>query len=137
MIAFKPFPAHRSADLGIAQDCAKEILRTDICGLSNNKTMGLLKSSERVVKLLDAHSSPDFDNAAWDFNLRVVTACERHPFKWKTEPWCLPESTSLSPLRQPGRSQSGTHSSPILEGQAAGGERVRYRRIDIDSRPSF
>ena len=91
-IALKPVPARWSADLGIAQDCAKEVLCADIDGLSNNKIMGLLESSERVVKLLDDHSSSDFVSAAWAFNQRVVTSCERPPSKWKTEPWCFPDT---------------------------------------------
>ena len=91
-IATKPFPARWSVDLRIAQDCASEILRTEVRGLSNNKIMVLLESSERVVSLLDDHSTPGFASAAWEFSQRVATALERHPCRWKTEPWCLPDT---------------------------------------------
>ena len=54
--------------------------------------MELLKNSERVVKLLDDHASPEFVGAVWGFSQRVVTACPWQPSKWTTEPWCVPET---------------------------------------------
>ena len=89
-ILLMPFSDSRPVDLGIAQDCAQHLLRTDLTALSNNKVFRLLESSQRVVELLGDHSSTAFVDAAWDLNQQFVMACQQQPSRWQNEPWCVP-----------------------------------------------
>lgn len=91
MIASTP-PVHDSVDLLIAQDCAQQVLRMDLSELSNNKTFGLLESSERVINQLHDHSSSAFVQAAWDFNQRVVTTHSSKSSRWQRARWCVPDT---------------------------------------------
>lgn len=91
MIASTP-SLQDSVDLLIAQDCAQQVLRMDLSELSNNKTFGLLKSSERVVNQLRDHSSSAFVQATWDFNQQVVTARSSKPSRWESASWCVPDT---------------------------------------------
>ena len=91
-ILLKPMPTNRPANLDIAQNSAKDVLRTNLRTLSNNRIMHLLRTSARVVDELDDHSSGAFLDASWGFTQQVVVSCTGEGAKWQTEPWCRPHT---------------------------------------------
>ena len=91
-ILLTPIPANTSVDLDIAQDSAKDVLRTDLHTLSNNRVMRLLQTSQCVVDQLDDHSSEAFLDASWAFIQQVVLSCATEAAKWQAQPWCRPQT---------------------------------------------
>ena len=91
-ILLTPTPTNRPADLDIAQNSSKDVLRTNLDTLSNNRVMRLLRTSRAVVEELDDHSSQAFMDASWAFTQQVVLSCATEDDTWRTEPWCQPHT---------------------------------------------
>ena len=88
-------PLAEAYDLGVCQDCAKELLRTDLEALSDNRIKLLLDHSRRVLDQKGTPRSDSFANAAWDFIRIVAKACKGDRSRWYVEPWCMPSTVTV------------------------------------------